>query len=195
MQKRKPAKRERRIITHANARKELTNLGIYPVVISQPMIASSDFRIPLAALRKLNKPKNIWSNRQSLVLSFSGYEDDRPLWQYPEICAYFQRLHAQWPYWLWYARTEDYQPGMIVTLLLGPNLPLEQNAEGIWQMSVDSDFSERLSHLLTELLQSSVQLLERTGRAEEISKKWCAVQLDRWLRAMGFAEANVYGTG
>ncbi len=195
MQKRKPAKRERRIITHANARKELTNLGIYPVVISQPMIASSDFRIPLAALRKLNKPKNIWSNRQSLVLSFSGYEDDRPLWQYPEICAYFQRLHAQWPYWLWYARTEDYQPGMIVTLLLGPNLPLEQNAEGIWQMSVGGDFSVRLSHLLTELLQASVQLLERTGRAEEICKKLCEVQLDQWLRAMGFAEANVHGTG
>lgn len=176
-------------------RKELVNMGVYPVVITQSMIASGDFRSPLAALRKLNKPKNVWSNRQSLVLSFDGFEDDRPLWQYPEICAYFQHLHAQWPYWLWYARTEDYQPSILFSLLLGPDLPLEQDAEGIWQMAVDSDFSERLSHLLTELLQASVEMLGRSGRSEEICKKLCAVQLDQWLRVMGFAEANVHDTG
>jgi hypothetical protein len=54
-----------------------------------------------------------------LVLWVSGYDDDpRPLGQIPQVRAFFQQVHAHWPYWLAYLAPETDQLPLLLSLLV-----------------------------------------------------------------------------
>lgn len=54
-----------------------------------------------------------------LMLWVSGYDDDpRELGQIPEVRAFFEALHAHWPYWLAYLNEEGAQLPLLLSLLV-----------------------------------------------------------------------------
>jgi hypothetical protein len=49
-----------------------------------------------------------WENRNSLALEVSGYDQDpRELYQIPEVCSFFKKLHKSWPYWFFFSTHLD----------------------------------------------------------------------------------------
>lgn len=47
--------------------------------------------------------QNVLQYRESLVFQVNGYDSDpRELSEIPEVRAYFARLTADWPHWLWF---------------------------------------------------------------------------------------------
>lgn len=51
----------------------------------------------------IDSPENVLLYRESLTFMVSGYDhDERELPEIPEVRAYFKRLAADWPHWLWF---------------------------------------------------------------------------------------------
>lgn len=179
----------RRIVSRGNIQKELARTGILPVVITREIVQDGDLFSTLKTLRSFSKRNHVWTNRQSLVLSFQGWDgEDKPLWQYPKVCAYFQQVHENWPFWLWFAHYKAYQPGLIASLLLGPDLPLKQNADGLWRIDVAGSFADRFYLLIDDLMRESVRLLQRSGRGSDISQRACTDNAITWLRTFGLGD-------
>lgn len=68
-----------------------------------------------------------------LVLWVSGYDDDpRELGQIPEVRAFFQALHAHWPYWLAYLNEEGGQLPLLLSLLVPMRLVAVRGDQAGW---------------------------------------------------------------
>lgn len=179
----------RRIVSRGNIQKELARIGILPVVITREEVQAGDLFSTLKALRSISKRNHVWTNRYSLVLSFQGWDaEDKPLWQYPEVCAYFQQVHENWPFWLWFAHYKAYHPGLLTSLLLGPDLPLKQNSDGLWRIDVAGSFADRFYPLMDDLMRESVRLLQWSGRGSDISQRACTDNTIAWLRTFGLGD-------
>lgn len=56
--------------------------------------------------------------KESLMISVSGYDSDkREIFEIPEVRAFFKRLTAEWPYWLWFLARGARQIGLLMALI------------------------------------------------------------------------------
>ncbi|HNC53746.1 MAG TPA: chlororespiratory reduction 6 domain-containing protein, partial [Accumulibacter sp.] len=62
--------------------------------------------------------ENVRRYRESLVFQVGGYDDDpRELPEIPEVRAFFRRLAAEWPHWLWFLHRGVGAIGLLMALL------------------------------------------------------------------------------
>ena len=56
--------------------------------------------------------------KESLMISVSGYDSDRrEIFEIPAVRAFFKRLTAEWPYWLWFLSRKTGTVALFMTLL------------------------------------------------------------------------------
>lgn len=72
--------------------------------ISRPEIDACNIASVLERLLVLiDSPENVLLYRESVTFFVTGYDqDERELAEIPEVRAYFKRLAADWPHWLWF---------------------------------------------------------------------------------------------
>lgn len=87
--------------------------------ITRKNVASGDYAGILSRLHVLtDNAENVQNYRESMVLYFSGYDDDpRELVEIPEVRAYMKMLVGQWPHFLWYLARGAGAITMLMTLL------------------------------------------------------------------------------
>lgn len=73
--------------------------------ISRREIKDHDTSRSLALLNGLTQEKSVaWIARGRLVLSVDGYDDDqRELYEIPEVRRFINALHSQWKYWFFFS--------------------------------------------------------------------------------------------
>lgn len=69
---------------------------------------SKDTETVLTSLRKISSSEeHILGFRESVDLAVHGYDDDdRELFEIPEVCDYFSLLATEFPYFFWFLNTK-----------------------------------------------------------------------------------------
>lgn len=82
--------------------------------ISREEIESRSHKRALRWLNNLIHDRDTaWANRNALAVEVSGYDaDPRELWEIPEVCRFFRKLHREWRYWFFFASHEV--PALVV---------------------------------------------------------------------------------
>ena len=165
---------------------EFKRMGIIPIIIKRSMVEASETQPVLASLKKLSASKNLWKNRNSLVIHFDGWQDDpRPYFEIPELVRYFRAISAEWNYWLWFINVS--MPDN-VQMVVGCLLDLPASAvqeEGKFIIPSGVDLNRNFSRLMNALCQETLDLLRHSGRDAAISRELTLYRLNIWLPILG----------
>ena len=138
------------------------------VVCDSAVITAGDISEVLAALKSLSGDRSsAMSAEGAVTLVFHGYDDDpRELEAIPEVCEWFAKLFAAWPYWSFFASRIDQTVPLVLTLLLsGENVPGEPGMVG-WCFDLDE-----LKPLLLEMFGHQNELIERLEISEDVNER------------------------
>lgn len=137
--------------------------------IDRQDVENGDISSVLMRLWMLSADRSSAMSAEGAVsLSFSGYDDDtRPLHAIPEVRAWFQKLHAAWPYWSFFASRTDETIGIVMTLLLpGRSVPGVFAGQHGWEFDIQG-----LKPLLLELFAAQNKLIERMDIPESVNER------------------------
>lgn len=92
------------ILTDVDGLSDNTEPALIVLMISHSEINTGNIASVLERLHVLtDSAENIHRYRESLVFQVGGYDaDPRELPEIPEVRAFFRRLVAEWPHWLWF---------------------------------------------------------------------------------------------
>lgn len=92
------------ILTDADGLAENTDPALLVLMISNADIQSGNIASVMERLHVLtDSAENVHRYRESLVFQVDGYDaDPRELPEIPEVRAFFKRLVAEWPHWIWF---------------------------------------------------------------------------------------------
>lgn len=116
---RKPAPSPKLLTLDADGLAENSEPAFVVLNISRREIESGNIAGALDRLLVLvDSARNVRLYRESLAFQVGGYDDDpREITEIPEVRAFFRRLSAQWPHWLWFLHREIGAVGLLLALL------------------------------------------------------------------------------
>jgi len=105
---------------------------------------------------------------QRYVFLISGYDNDqRELYQIPEVVSFIKDLNSKLPFWLYFVNTSDKRFFSWMIACLCQAMSLDQDDETIY-----ADFNaDAYSVLIETLFNNIVKLMSRLGMGESIQKK------------------------
>lgn len=147
-----PATDVRLTFTDAEGLAHNTDEALIVLDITRHEIESGNIASVLERLHVLtDSAENVRRYREALVFRIGGYDDDRR--ELPEIAearAFFWRLTAQWPHWLWFLHRGVGAIGLLVALLC--RVRIVRGSKGSFGTEFES---------ISELQATLVDLLER----------------------------------
>lgn len=179
-----------RKIRPQDALSEFKRMGLIPVIIRRSIVESSDIGPVVDFLKKMSANKNLWKNRNALVIHFEGWQDDpRPYFEIPELVSYFRAVSSEWNYWLWFVNVSvPDNVRMVVGLLLDAARSAVSD-EGRIFIPSGEDVDRQFSQVMNTLCKEVSLLLRRSGRDAVISRELVMYRLNLWLPILGASPA------
>ena len=114
-----PVTDARLTLTDAEGFAHNSDAALIVLDITRHEIESGNIASVLERLHVLtDSAENVRRYRESLVFQIGGYDDDpRELPEIPEGRAFFRRLAAEWPHWLWFLHRGVGAIGLLMALL------------------------------------------------------------------------------
>jgi hypothetical protein len=109
----------RMMLTDAEGLANYSEAAFIVLDITRREIESGNIASVLERLHVLtDSAENVRRYRESLVFQIGGYDSDpRELPEIPEVRAFFRRLAAEWPHWLWFLHRGVGVMGLLLALL------------------------------------------------------------------------------
>lgn len=136
--------------------------------ISRAEIEAGNIASALERLHSLAESREaVYRYRESLVFMVEGYDADRrELPEIPQVRAYFARLTAQWPHWLWFLCRGMGSIGLLLSLLC--KVKVRRNKGGDFGTEFFS--AEEVHRRLIDMLMRGNAMFDAFGITQEESK-------------------------
>ncbi len=117
----------------------LHDFDFLTVVISRDEVEQHDTSGPIGVLKKmLQSPERIRTFRTRVNISFFGYDqDNRELFEIPDVRDYVTRLYSDFPYWLYFLARECTGLQCLTLCMLPPFLTEDARAKTYPQRIAD----------------------------------------------------------
>ena len=104
---------------------------------------------------------------QKYVLLISGYDDQRELYQIPEVVSFIKDLNSKLPFWLYFVNTGDKRFFSWMIACLCQAMSLDQDEETIY-----ADFdADAYNDLIEYQFSNIVKMMSGLGMRESIQEK------------------------